>query len=646
MKTLTFFVAAILATILPCYARSSKQGFCEQGNRTISVNTVTSSTATPVQRSFPSCTVTVYLNGTVTLASLYADNSGTPKANPFVASGAGLWFFYVDDGAYDIQFSGGGISPTFSIGGVPALDPTLFNTIRLMGDSHDYATIAAAYAAAPSTGAWIVVGPGSYVEPAAINLSQYKPIHLSCMGQGKFDSSQAQGITTVDFSASGYLFNLASGSILDGVTIDNCAFEIHGSATGWMKIGAFSEGRTNYRYGWAFTNVTVSGPGAGSSTTGMAVTDLVGLTLTNFSIQLFGQTAIFDRNAIINGNHVRFAYYKDGPLFTQQGGSGQVGFAAISVLTNAEFLGPYSGSNGYCVTVDQLDLQFINAIYEPGVVPQAMIHITAQGRNFRDYGGFFSYFTPIVPNYLMVWDDQYTEMTFLGTMWTGGNAAEPICIGVPGVCAGTKASGFGSTPVCIGCSASIYSSFVALGSNLALAIGGPPAAYGAYTAITGPLWVDTTASGETLKGTLNKNGQVGDVQRIILPMPASTDRTKLAPIGLEAVTEAVTSNTVRAGFGLRSGTDAASFYGLYCNGYMNNPQANCIIQGNLTFNGNQGHVDGRRGAQLTADVVPPNTNITGEVGDMYVCIACSSGQILWLKGSGTGMTGWEPVTTH
>jgi hypothetical protein len=40
---------------------------------------------------------------------------GTPKANPFIASTDGYWFFYADDGSYDVQFSGGGITTPFSL---------------------------------------------------------------------------------------------------------------------------------------------------------------------------------------------------------------------------------------------------------------------------------------------------------------------------------------------------------------------------------------------------------------------------------------------------------------------------------------------------------------------------------------------------
>ncbi|HEX8410488.1 MAG TPA: glycosyl hydrolase family 28-related protein [Thermoanaerobaculia bacterium] len=57
-----------------------------------------------------SATVRVYKTGTVTDATIYADDASTAKANPFTAAADGFWFFYVDNGSYDIQFSGSGFT--------------------------------------------------------------------------------------------------------------------------------------------------------------------------------------------------------------------------------------------------------------------------------------------------------------------------------------------------------------------------------------------------------------------------------------------------------------------------------------------------------------------------------------------------------
>ena len=56
----------------------------------------------------PSCTITVYLTGTPTLATIYSDSISTPLSNPFTASSTGqfLIFAAVNQG-YDVTLSGG-----------------------------------------------------------------------------------------------------------------------------------------------------------------------------------------------------------------------------------------------------------------------------------------------------------------------------------------------------------------------------------------------------------------------------------------------------------------------------------------------------------------------------------------------------------
>lgn len=107
-------VLLLLLLTFTALARQKAQGYCEQGNHTVSMHGYTSTTK--VQRSFPSCTVTVYLAGTPTLADIYSDDAGTPKPSQFTASATGYWFFYADDGRYDLRFSGGGIATPFTIG--------------------------------------------------------------------------------------------------------------------------------------------------------------------------------------------------------------------------------------------------------------------------------------------------------------------------------------------------------------------------------------------------------------------------------------------------------------------------------------------------------------------------------------------------
>jgi hypothetical protein len=121
MKRL-WIALGLAATLAPFgWGNQRAQGFCEQGNKPV-VTAGTTST-TKVQASYPSCQVSVYLTGTLTLATLYSDNSSTPKANPFTADAFGHWFFYAANGRYDVALSGGGLPAPWTLGDVLLADP-------------------------------------------------------------------------------------------------------------------------------------------------------------------------------------------------------------------------------------------------------------------------------------------------------------------------------------------------------------------------------------------------------------------------------------------------------------------------------------------------------------------------------------------
>ena len=84
------------------------QLYCEKGGETVTTDGRTSTTR--VQRSYPSCTVTVYDGGTLNLASIASDSNGTPKSNPFTADSDGYISFYATDGTYDVKMSGSGLA--------------------------------------------------------------------------------------------------------------------------------------------------------------------------------------------------------------------------------------------------------------------------------------------------------------------------------------------------------------------------------------------------------------------------------------------------------------------------------------------------------------------------------------------------------
>ncbi len=90
------------------------QGYVEQGGHVIVTSGVNSTTK--AQASYPLSTVSVYNSGTLTLSTIFSDNSSTPKANPFTSDSTGYFFFYAANGRYDVTFSGGTITAPFTLG--------------------------------------------------------------------------------------------------------------------------------------------------------------------------------------------------------------------------------------------------------------------------------------------------------------------------------------------------------------------------------------------------------------------------------------------------------------------------------------------------------------------------------------------------
>lgn len=121
MKKVIAALALLLGISLPAYGRERVSGWCEQGGNKTTTGGLTSTES--VQQSFPSCTITVFDSGTMDVSSIFSDDSGTVKANPFTASSTGFWFWYADDSRYDVRLSGGGIVTPFTIGDI-LLDDT------------------------------------------------------------------------------------------------------------------------------------------------------------------------------------------------------------------------------------------------------------------------------------------------------------------------------------------------------------------------------------------------------------------------------------------------------------------------------------------------------------------------------------------
>jgi hypothetical protein len=147
MKVLLFFLMAF-----PLVANQRTQGDCMQGNAVVVTNGAPSTTK--VMQSYPSCTITVYVSGTLTLATIYSDNSSTPLGNPFNSNIVGHWFFYAANGRYDVQLSGSGIPAPFTLGDILLADPAGGGT------TVSSVTGGTGITASPTTGAVVVTNTG------------------------------------------------------------------------------------------------------------------------------------------------------------------------------------------------------------------------------------------------------------------------------------------------------------------------------------------------------------------------------------------------------------------------------------------------------------------------------------------------------
>lgn len=108
-------LAGFMLIPLRAEARQRFTGICITGNETINANRRVHNA---------SCTIRVFDSGTSDLSTIFSDNTGTALANPFTAGTDGFYFFYADDGRYDVQMSAGtpAISSAKTIGDIQLSD--------------------------------------------------------------------------------------------------------------------------------------------------------------------------------------------------------------------------------------------------------------------------------------------------------------------------------------------------------------------------------------------------------------------------------------------------------------------------------------------------------------------------------------------
>jgi hypothetical protein len=292
MKSRTLSIVLILAlfVLLPCTAFAQLAALpaqsCVQGG--VQASTSGMNSTNYLQGVIPSCTVTVYLTGTTTLATIYAGNISTPLANPFTASTAGQFIAYASvNQGYDVVLSGGiapntylspvtltGLYPGTNIvvtlnlaspGPIGGTTPSTVNATTLTAQSLNGAINPLLYAgsdlAAKTATAVAAVGcsstvPCNFILPPSPQLSFSGTLTLtdamtfSCTPAGESARQSAAQPPTLNYTGSGTAvvingaraqFNgcgLAMGNATTGILIENQNAQINNVYTIGGNVGS------------------------------------------------------------------------------------------------------------------------------------------------------------------------------------------------------------------------------------------------------------------------------------------------------------------------------------------------------------------------------------------------------------------------
>jgi hypothetical protein len=282
----------------------------------------------PVFVAFPSCTVSVFIAGTETLANIAADNLNTPKSNPFTAASDSSWFFYAPlNSRVDVMLSGVGLTPV-TLGDISTTDfsSTLSNINGIVTvDGVKFPTIASAVAFVGTSTPTHIIIPSTYL--------------------GKECPVAQANLTFDDYRAGGRIGNGTSEFI--------CAGNI-------TQFNTVTPGFTDAMVRMEQTRSTISS--TGSILSFYPITHLVnGIcsrspcnTLDGAATQANVEGTLTGTLLVANGNESNVTIDSHGGAITKSfGGSGYVFFTPTSTTSIVDVYGTYgrgcSGTPGHAI---------------------------------------------------------------------------------------------------------------------------------------------------------------------------------------------------------------------------------------------------------------------------------------------------------
>lgn len=344
----------LLLMCLPAEAQYSPvSGFCSDGG-TVTVSGLPASNS--VMLVYPNCSVTVYVTGTLTLATIYSNSTGTVLSNPFTANSDGSWKFYAPSGVYDVTMAGAGIITPFTFTGTatgqaggaiwlpegssPPTPKAGYDILYASSTNHALTlsnnggafgilplspdpsaavvyvaatcaggvacsdsnnglswgsakvTIGAAYAALPASGGVIRVA-GNQTYSTGISFStSTKPVMIKCVQGTNNNNPPFSGPTTLTYTGTGAFFTFNNGNLHGGM--EGCTLVGPDGTTGATAQGVLLGGTNSASYSY-FDNDDISGFGDG----GLAFT-------TNSYVNTFVNMTIHDNGPVATAINILF----------------------------------------------------------------------------------------------------------------------------------------------------------------------------------------------------------------------------------------------------------------------------------------------------------------------------------------------------